>query len=77
MATKNVRTVKNVLSQVKGANCTKDECRNKKSVKKKDWCFSSSYRSYTEKYIFYDFECTKNTGTHVVNLAIAQDYNIL
>ena len=29
---------------------------------------------YTEKYIFYDFECTQNTGTHTVNLSIAQDF---
>ena len=25
--------------------------------------------------MFYDFECHQNTGTHVVNLAIAQDYD--
>ena len=42
-------------------------------MKKKDWCFSCS--SYSEKYIFYDFECTQNTGNHKVNLAIAQDFN--
>ena len=31
---------------------------------------------HTQKNIFfYDFECTQNTGTHEVNLAIAQDYN--
>ena len=47
-------------------------CRMNKSMKKKDWCFSC--RSYTEKYLFYDFECTQNTGTHEVNLAIAHDF---
>ena len=47
-------------------------CSNKKPCKKTDWCYSC--RTYTEKYIFYDFECTQNTGTHVVNLSIAQDF---
>ena len=27
------------------------------------------------EYIFYDFECSQDTGTHGVNSAIAQDYN--
>ena len=47
--------------------------RLQKSIKKNDWCFAC--RSHTEKYLFYDFECTQNTGTHEVNLAIVQDYN--
>ena len=47
-------------------------CSNKKPCKKTDWCYSC--RTYTENYIFYDFECTQNTGTHVVNLSIAQDF---
>ena len=41
-------------------------------MKKKDWCFSC--KSHTEKYLFYDFECNQNTGTHEVNLALAQNY---
>ena len=28
-----------------------------------------------EKYILYDFEATQNTGTHTINLSIAQDFN--
>ena len=47
-------------------------CKTNKSMKKKDWCYSCG--SHTEKYLFYDFEATQNTGTHEVNLAIAQDF---
>ena len=43
-------------------------CKINKSMKKKDWCFSC--RSHKDKNIFYDFQCTQNTGTHEVNLAI-------
>ena len=50
----------------------KKPCKNNDSIKKKDWCHSC--RTYTEKYIFYDFEATQNTGTHTVNLSIAQDF---
>ena len=56
-------------------DCTVDSkkpCKNNDSVKKKDWCYSC--RTYTDKYIFYDFEATQNTGTHNVNLSIAQDF---
>ena len=52
---------------------SKKPCKNNDSIKKKDWCYSC--RAYTEKYIFYDFEATQNTGTHNVNLSIAQDFN--
>lgn len=47
--------------KVKGGYCTVNKnnpCKISKSVKKKDWCFSR--RSYTEKYLFYDFECTQD-----------------
>ena len=47
--------------------------KNDDSIKKKDWCYSC--RTYSEKYIFYDFKATQNTGTHTVNLSIAQDLN--
>ena len=47
--------------------------KTKDSIKKKDWCYSC--RTFTEKYIFYDFKATQNTGTHTVNLSIAQDFN--
>ena len=60
----------------KGGHCTVDSkkpCKNNDSIKKKDWCYSC--RTYTEKYIFYDFEATQNTDTHNVNLSIAQDFN--
>lgn len=62
--------------KLKGGNCifNKDcPCRLNKSLKKKDWCYSCE--TFTEKYLFYDFECHQNTGTHEVNLAIVQDYN--
>ena len=60
----------------KGGNCTKDNkkpCRLNKSLPKKDYCYS--YRTYNEKYLFFDFECIQNTGTHEVNLAICHDSN--
>ena len=60
----------------KGGNCTKDSkktCRLNKSLPKKDYCYSC--RTYNEKYLFFDFECIQNTGTHEVNLAICHDFN--
>ena len=62
--------------KAKGGYCmtgNKEPCKNNDSIKKKDWCYPC--RTYTEKYIFYDFEATQNTGTHNVNLSIAQDIN--
>ena len=62
--------------KVKGGYCkvdSKKPCKNNDSYKKKDWCYSC--RTYTEKYIFYDFEATQNAGTHNVNLSIAQDFD--
>ena len=47
--------------------------KNNDLITKKDWCYSC--RTYTEKYIFYDFEATQNTGTHNVSLSIAQEIN--
>ena len=35
-------------------------------------CYSC--RTYTEDYIFFDLECSQNTGEHLINLAIAQDF---
>ena len=67
--------------KVKGGYCThsssmnndsKKPCKDNDSIKKKDWCYSC--RTYTEKYIFYDFEAAQNTGTHTINLSIAQDF---
>ena len=63
------------MKKAKGGNCLSEKsepCKNNKSIKKKDWCYS--WRSFTEKYVFYDFEATHNTGTHEANLAIAQDF---
>ena len=62
--------------KAKGGLCTNfknKRCYDEDSIKKADWCYSC--RTYTEKYIFYDFEATQNTGTHTVNLSIAQDFN--
>ena len=61
--------------KAKGGYCTVDSkkpCKHNDSIKKKYWCFSCG--TYTEKYIFYDFEAARNTGTHSVNLSIAQDF---
>ena len=61
--------------KAKGGYCTtgnKEPCKNNNSIKK-DWCYSC--RTYTEKYIFYDFEATQNTGTHTVSLSITQDFS--
>ena len=60
--------------KAKGGNCMtgKKSCKNNDSIKKTDWCYPC--RTYTEKYMFYDFEATQNTGTHTVNLSIAQDF---
>ena len=66
--------IKNIIC--KGGNCTKDSqnpCRLNKTLPKKDYCYSC--RTYTEKYLFFDFECTQNTGTHEVNLGICHDFN--
>ena len=62
--------------KAKGGKCSnfKDKrCYDDDSIKKADWCYPC--RTYTEKYIFYDFEATQNTGTHTINLSIAQDFN--
>ena len=61
--------------KAKGGNCMtgkKEPCKNNDSIKKTDWCYPC--RTYAEKYMFYDFEATQNTGTHTVNLSIAQDF---
>ena len=60
-------------SSLANDNNSKKPCKNNDLIKKKDLCHSC--RTYTEKYIFYDFEATRNTGTHNVNLSIAQDFN--
>ena len=58
----------------KGCKCLNEEpCINNNSIEKTDWCYSC--RTYTEKYMFYDFEATQNTGTHTVNLSITQDFD--
>ena len=60
--------------KVKGGYCTVDKKKPCyiESNRKNDWCHSC--RTYTEKYILYDFEATQNTGTHNVNLSFAQDF---
>ena len=62
--------------KTKGGYCTVDSkkpCKNNDSVKKNHWCYIC--RMYTEKYIFYYFKATQNTGTHTVNLSIAQGFS--
>ena len=60
--------------RAKGGHCiNKNPCKNNDSIRKTDWCYSC--RTYTTRYVFYDFECTQNTGTHTVNLSISQDFD--
>ena len=60
--------------RAKGGLCKFNKpCKDNDSIKKKDWCYS--FKTHTEKYIFYDFEATQNTGTRFVNLSIARDFN--
>ena len=56
--------------KLKGGFCTNSKPCN---GSKKDWCYSCLTR--TQKYVFYDFECTQSTGRHVVNLSVAYDYD--
>ena len=59
-----------------GGNCTKvskKPCRSNKKIPRKDYCYSC--KTHNEKYAFFDFECTQNTGTHEVNLAICHNFN--
>ena len=50
----------------KGGKCT--GCDEETKTK----CYSCS--TYSEKYMFYDFECVQETGIHEVNLAVVQDF---
>ena len=62
--------------KAKGGNCMTfkmESCYDDDSIKKTDWCYPC--RTYTEKYMFYDFEATQNTGTHTTNLSITQNFN--
>ena len=62
--------------RAKGGYCSVDSmkpCKNNDSIKKKDWCYSC--RTYTDKYIFHDFEATQNTSIHTVILSIALDFS--
>ena len=62
--------------KAKVGNCTIDRDKTWKSngsIKKKDWCYSC--RTYTDEYMFYDFEATQNTGTRTINLTVLQDFN--
>ena len=48
--------------KAKGGNCMTfkmKSCYNDNSIKKTDWCYPCG--TYTEKYMFYDFEATQNT----------------
>ena len=62
----------------------KHRCGSVKCKNCKEWnnpgephqCFMKvkPLRKPTEKYLFADFECTQDTGTHVVNLAVTYDF---
>ena len=49
--------------------CKGGRCRG---CTEKTRCYSC--KTYTEMYVFYDFECTQETGRHEVNLAVVHDY---
>ena len=55
--------------KAKGGYCmtgNKEPCKNNDSIKKKDWCYPC--RTYTEKYVFYDFEATYGVNVkHALN----------
>ena len=51
----------------------KRPCKDNDSIEKKDWCYPC--RTYSERYVFYDFEATQSTGSRIVNLSIAQDFD--
>ena len=56
------------MKMCKGGNCTGDkDCVD--NIKK---CYPCQTR--TEKYMFYDFETTQETGTHVVNWVDCEDF---
>jgi len=40
---------------------------------KSDKCYSC--KTYTEKYIFFDYEATQETGIHIPNLIVVHDFN--
>ena len=48
----------------KGGKCT--ECDGKKT------CFAC--KTYTERYMFFDFECEQDTGVHNVNLVVVHNF---
>ena len=54
----------------KGGRCTQEiPCHY---IPEERSCYSC--RTYTEDYIFFDLERSQNTGEHLINLAIAQDF---
>jgi hypothetical protein len=58
----------------KGGYCTKSDVFSCKLFEpKKNWCFSC--HTYTERYLFFDFECQQHTGTHEVNFCCVQDFD--
>ena len=32
-------------------------------------------RTYSESYMFFNLECSQDTGEHLINLAVAQDFH--
>jgi len=52
----------------KGGKCLM-ECTNCGGTNKK-----FKYCTYTEKYLFFDYEAQQETGTHIANKIIAHDF---
>ena len=61
-------------STCKGGYCMKEpNCKELTKIdKKQKKCYQC--KTYTEKYMFFDFECNQETGVHEVNLAVLQDF---
>ncbi len=58
--------------------CGDYECKSCGQVVGKDhkcYLFPKPIKPFSEKYIFFDFEATQNTGKHEINLAVSQYYD--
>ena len=63
-----------VKKWAKGSLCMKDPtCQQLQDDRKVKLCYSC--KTYSEKYMFYDFETTQDTGVHIVNWVHAWDFN--
>lgn len=57
----------------KGGYCEKEIPCNLIESKKAAQCYSC--KTNNDKYLFFDFECTQETGTHIPNLCVVNDFD--